>query len=101
MPIPGQPLGKSAMGRAACFLPGLMLRHDGRLRARVPVILGLPLAVVVVRGGRLADARRDAVVVRGATIGARPMLPQIRVATLLRSATVGLRVLEAPREVDH
>ncbi len=49
VPIPGQPLGKSAVGRAACLLSGLMLRYDGRIRAYVPVFLGFPLAAVVLR----------------------------------------------------
>lgn len=101
VPIAGQALGKSAVGRAACLLSGLMFRYDGGLRAYVTVFLWFALAVVVVRRWRLANARRDAVVVSGATVGARPMLPQVRVAALLRSAPVGLRVLEAPREVHH
>jgi len=104
VPIPGQPLGKSAVGRAACLLPGLMLRYRGGLEAYVPVFLGFPLAgvVILIRGGHsLADARRDAVVVRGAAVRARPVLPRVRVAALLRSAPVGLRVLEAAREVHH
>lgn len=99
--IPGQPLGKSALGRAACLLSWLMFRYDGGVWAYITVFLGFPFAVVVVRRWSLANARGDAVVVSGATVGARPMLPQVRVAALLRSAPVGLRVLEAPREVDH
>lgn len=101
VPIPGQPLGKSAVGRAACFLPGLVFRGTGRLRADASLILGLPLAVVVLRGGRLANAGGDAVVVSGAAVRARPMLPEVRVAAFLRSALVGLRVFEAHREVHH
>lgn len=97
--IPGQPLGKSAVGRAACLLPGLMFRVAGSSRA--PVFLWFPLAAVVVRRWRLANAGGDAVVVSGAAVGAGPVLPRVRVAALLRSAPVGLRVVEAPREVDH
>lgn len=99
--IPGQPLGKSAVGRAACLLSGLMFRVAGSRCAYIPVFLWFPLAAVVVRRWRLANAGGDAVVVSGAAVGARPVLPRVRVAPLLRSAPVGLRVLEAPREVDH
>lgn len=98
------------MRRAACVLPGLGFRFDGGLGAHAAVLLGLALRRG--RGGGLAaDARGDAaavvvmvvvvVVVRGAPIRARPVLPQVRVAALLRPAPVGLRVLEAPREVYH
>lgn len=80
---------------------------DGSLRADVAVLLGFPLAavvVVVVAGGRrLSHAGGDdaaAVMVGGAAVGARPVLPQVRVAALLGSATVGLRFLEADREID-
>lgn len=83
------------------------------------LVLGLPLADGRGRGGGLAvDARGNAavavavvvvmvvvavaVVVPGAAISARPpVLSQVRVAALLRSAPVSLGVLETPRKIDH
>lgn len=111
------------MRRAACILSGLEFGFCGGLGAHATVLVGLaPLAAAVRdgRGGGLlaaADAGGHAgavvvvvvmvvavvVVVGRAPIRARtPVLtPQVRVAALLRSAPVGLSVLEAPREVDH
>lgn len=99
--IPGQPLGKSALGCAACLLSLLIFRGDRGVRAYITVFLRFSLAVVVVRRWRLASTRGDAVVVSGAAVGARPMLSQVWVAALLRSTSVGLRVLKAAREIDH
>lgn len=101
VPIPGEPLGKRAVRRAARLLPRWALRVDRSLRAHGAVLLGFPLAVVVVvRGRRLAQAARM-VMVGGAAVGARPVPAQVRVAALLGSAPVGLRLLEADREVDN
>lgn len=94
VPIPGEPLGKCAVGCAARLLPRLALRVDGSLRAHAAVVLGFPLAVVVVvRGRRLAQAA--VVTVGRAAVGARPVPAQVRVAALLGSAPVGLGFLEA------
>lgn len=104
VPIPGEPLGKSAVRSAARVLSRLALGVDaGSLRADVAVLFGLPLAVVVVVSGRrLTHTGGDAAVtVGGAAVGARPVLPQVRVAALLGSAPVGLRFLKADREVDN
>lgn len=99
--IPGESFGKCAVGCAACLLFGLVCRVGGSTRAHVAVFLGSPLAAVIVSGRRLANTRGDAVVVGGATVGARPVLPQVRVAALLGSALVSLRVLETNRKVDN
>ena len=99
--IPGESLGKSAVGCAACLLFGLVLCVDGSTGAHVAVFLGFPLAVVVVVGGRRwTNGGGDAVVVGGAAVGARPVLPQVRVAALLGPALGSLRVLETHRKVD-
>lgn len=101
MATPGEAFGKSAVRCAACVVPVLVFRVGRIPRADAAVLLGLPLAAAVVVSARgLADARGDAVVVGGAAVRAGPVLPQVRVAALLRATLVGLRVLEANREVN-
>lgn len=106
-------------GAAYGVLPGLEFGFGGGLgtHAAVVLLIGLPLLTGAVRGGRgggLLAAAADAaavvvvmmvvvvVVFSGAPISARPpVLSQVRVAALLRSAAVRLRVLEAAGEVHH
>ena len=100
MPITWYSLGKSALGCGVCFFSWLMFWYGRRVRANVSAFFGSPLAVVA-RGWWLINGRGDAAVVRGATIRTRPTVSLVQIAAFLRSAPVCLRVLEAPREVDH
>lgn len=93
--------GKSALGCAVCFFSWLVFWYGRRVGAYVSAFLGSPLAVVIARGWRFITGRGDAAVVSGAAIHTRPTVSLVHVAAFLRSAPVCLRVLEAPREVDH
>lgn len=100
MSIPWHSLGKSALGCVVCFFSWLMFWCGGRVWAYVSTVLGSPLAVVA-RGWYLFGDRGDAAVVSRATVHTRPTVSLVQVAAFFRSAPVCLRVLEAPREVDH